>query len=489
MSIFVQVIPDLFKGKVTILPDEMDKKVIRSQAMKSFRQKQRRHRNFLDQPVISADEAWRSHRKRHRRAKETEAKPFRQDASSTLLYIRTGSKVSTTPDQDDDATDSTGFSLSATCIAHMVQKMRMYIDALTDNFIDGYFARARTSRSLASIMVHWARPTSPTFETGNNSLALLHFGAAIGDQRITKQGQRLYLDTLNMVRIDIRKGAGGSRTFESMFASAQDLLNCEIYSAVSCGFDGWAAHLAGIDAIIKIPGFKTMNSVFAAFMTLQFRHVATMYALVTRSTVLVPDDCYTKDAAPTNPGSIEDLTRLALAVVKCLEYADALEASASSSPTFMRELYDLGTSVGEWVESFRQIHLGRCDTMKENTAHVNRHFIYLGLAFQKCLLLLIYEARWRLSAEDQTIQNAADDCAKELWDLVPHLAETTAGEVGKAWAVRAPLYFVGRWYRQSQNGQALEEWTDLDMHFRHAFPYLDWGALLPFSFLALLWIG
>lgn len=204
MSLFVSVTADLSSGKVMIVPDDADKKLVRSQAMKSFRQEQRRRRDVSGKSAISANEAWKTHRKRARRRPGAVAKPSRQAASRPPQDIRLQPRLSSTAaDQDDEDTSSPRFSLSAACIAHMVQKIRLYIDALTDNFIDGYFAPARHSKSLASIMVHWAHPTSLTFETGNNSLGLLHFGAAIGDQRIIKHGQRLYLDTLNMVRRDI----------------------------------------------------------------------------------------------------------------------------------------------------------------------------------------------------------------------------------------------------------------------------------------------
>lgn len=492
MSVFVHANPDVRNGKVKVLPNEADKKLVRSQAMKSFRQEQRRKYDVLDRTVISADEAWRSHRKRSRprQAKMVTAMPCRHDVHRTLHGIQASQKSpSTRSDEDYMGVAASEPNVSPACITHMVQQMRLYIDALTENFIDGYFAPARNSKSLASIMTHWARPTSPTFETGNNSLALLHFGAAIGDQRITKQGQRLYLDTLNMVRRDIQKGPGGSRTFESMFASAQDLLNCEIYSAVSSGFDGWRAHMAGINAIVSIPGFQTMDSVFSAIMFLQFRHIATVYALVTRSTVLVPAYCFSKVAAPASSGSIEELTKLALAVAECIELADRLEASDFGSPTLRGQLQDLETSLDEWSEGFCHIHLGVCISIKNSKGPGNRHFVSLGLAFQKCLLLLIYAARWELSAHDESLRQTADRAARELVECVPRLAATTAGEVGKALAVRAPIYFVGRWYQQSGNEEALQRWTHFDTQFRDKFPHLNWGALLPLSYLALLWIA
>lgn len=111
------------------------------------------------------------------------------------------------------------------------------------------------------------------------------------------------------------------------------------------------------------------------------------------------------------------------------------------------------------------------------------------MAFQKCLSLLIYETKWFLSKEDETIQEIANRLAMELLKDVPRLAETTAGDVGKALAVRAPLYFAGMWFQQSGNLRGLQEWTDVETTYRDAFPDLERGALLPLSFVALLWIG
>lgn len=150
-----------------------------------------------------------------------------------------------------------------------------------------------------------------------------------------------------------------------MFASAQDLLNCEIYSAVSCALEGWAAHLAGINAIVKIPGFKTMNSVFSAFMFLQFRHIATIYALIRRSTALVPEYRFAQAATPASPGSIGKLTRLALDVVECLRLADSLEASSTDSYIQKEHLENLEKRLDDGGQTVQRLGVKGCDGAEE----------------------------------------------------------------------------------------------------------------------------
>ena len=152
----------------------------------------------------SGRDAWRLHRKQAQRASTRPSKlpppdSLSGDSGNTMQVQRSTSSqkehcsengsTKTLPLACGDLRlakrASSDPGLSPTCIVHMVQQMRLYIDTLTENFIHGYFESARDSKSLATIMTHWASPTSPTFKTGNNALALSHFGGAIRDQRIS----------------------------------------------------------------------------------------------------------------------------------------------------------------------------------------------------------------------------------------------------------------------------------------------------------------
>lgn len=473
MALFVQLVPDLSGRKAKmVIDDEDDRKRVRSLAMKAFRDEQRTTYIRGDRTVPSGDDAWRQHRKTARRCAKSSSKPVQQDNTSDPV------------EGDSDGKEQQPI-LTTPCITDMVQSTHMYRMALTQNFCDGYFpASAQTDSSLPTILSHWTSPMSPAMETGNDALALLHLGGAIGDERVSLEGHRKYLHTLHMVRHDIQQDAG-HHSFEGLFAAAQDLLNCEMYKSVSSGFSAWSKHIAGINAIIGTSGFRKMNPIFNAFLFAQFRHASLMYALVQRSAVTLCRSSWSTGCDHPEPGSTALLTRLGLTLPSLLELTDQVSEPGTERKDLqsaLDRLSDLEKNLSQWSKDFRKAH------SKTSPTHQPPHFVLLALAFQQSLLLIVFEAMWMLK-KNESSQALADGCAENLTKHVPLLAATTAGDVGKAMAARGPIYFASRWYQQSKNSKALEQVLTLEAQFRDTFVYLDWDALLPFSFLALLWIS
>ncbi|KAK4493864.1 hypothetical protein PRZ48_015049 [Zasmidium cellare] len=488
MSIFIQVGPDPSKNTARmVVNDRSDKKRVKSQAMKAFLDEQRNACQQNGKAVLSSEDAWRQHRRKAQRAAKTSSLPREFVSHADDME----------PVDHDDSSD-----LATTCILHIAESTHAYRVVLVQNFCDGYFpASAQTNGSLDGILKHWTSPSCAAMETGNDALALLHFGGAINDKRVSHEGHRKYLQTLHRVRQDIQRGPSHSN-FEGLFAAAQDLLNCEIYQSVSSGFSSWGKHIMGMKAIIESHGFRKVSPEFNAFLFAQFRHVSLMYALVLRSKGPLLEDYLTMSPDSAEPGSIEQLTRLALILPPLLEKIDAFSAlnegdglqedslAMLQKMSIIQKLDELGEGLVSWRHNFsRDLRQSEIPDTEQQC----RHFEHLALAFQTILRLLVCEAQSMVHRTNGSLvtsaRAAADACAKELMESVPSLAASTGGDVGKAMAVRAPFHFVSTWYRRSSNERGLARCSNVESRYRDACSYLDWDALLPFGFLTILWIS
>lgn len=120
------------------------------------------------------------------------------------------------------------------------------------------------------------------------------------------------------------------------------------------------------------------------------------------------------------------------------------------------------------------------------------HIAALAHAFRTVISLLVHEAEYCLLTASglsaKATRKAGDKCAEELLRCISLLTSTVDGDIGQAQAVRAPIFFALRWYQQSHNHHARQEWLELEGYFQDRFDYLDWSALLPFSFMGLVWL-
>lgn len=340
-------------------------------------------------------------------------------------------------------------------------------------------------------------------ETGHDALTFLHFGAAIGSRRVSCGGYRQFVRTIRLLGHHIDDNHDHSLDYSlGIFCAALQLLSCEVYKVVSSGLRGWDKHIAGIDAILRTTLIPATATDFNVRLIRQFRHVALMYALVERTRITSMRHYTSWLDRSAKAYAAERLTVLALELPALLEATDGLQSSCGLVPSLSARdviysrLQDVASKLKSLLRDWRWEDIKRIQNggTLERHGHTRPqlHETVLSYAFHQVVSLLVHEARYSLISTDGqpavVVKTAGDTCASQLLASLSLLKSTTDGDVDKAQAIRAPLFFVLLWYNRTRSLQAMRECLELDRAFRAEFYYLDWDALLPFSFSALQWL-
>ena len=81
------------------------------------------------------------------------------------------------------------------------------------------------------------------------------------------------------------------------------------------------------------------------------------------------------------------------------------------------------------------------------------------------------------------------EVADLLYGSIPFLLQTAGGATAQAVAVRAPIHFLQRYFRRIKAWQKLEWCDKIETQVRERAAYLQWDALLPWSFVAMNWLA
>jgi hypothetical protein len=112
-------------------------------------------------------------------------------------------------------------------------------------------------------------------------------------------------------------------------------------------------------------------------------------------------------------------------------------------------------------------------------------------------ILLIREALLDLSSrrtdtasgKQRSYYAVIDQCADLLCESIPYLSEAADATVLRAMVVRAPLHFASRWFLRTGNMEKLDWCQAVEKRIRSDAPFLQWDALLPWSFFSILWLA
>lgn len=218
------------------------------------------------------------------------------------------------------------------CESHLINNTHVYRTALASNFVEGYFPTAE--------------------EAGYDALTLLHFGGAIGSDRIALEGFRKFVITLELVRHEVEDKYIHA---QGTLCAALELLSCEIYKVVSSCLEEWEKHIAGMNAILETTNFLDVGRGLHVRFSMQLRHVALMYALVKRKAVLPLRLHGSQTSQLTGASAIDELTIIALELPALLETTDYLcneckiEQNSTEYHLTLLRLQDLKAKLKSWA--------------------------------------------------------------------------------------------------------------------------------------------
>ncbi|KAK5126088.1 hypothetical protein LTR85_011443 [Meristemomyces frigidus] len=391
-------------------------------------------------------------------------------------------------------------------------------------FLDGYFPiYARTSAHVAKQLSYWLAPQSLSAQAGCDAVALLQHAYATGDTRVLLEGRKRHLASIECLRIEIESPAKDIQGILGILGAAQELLVCEMYTVVSTSPDAWMRHVPGIMAVIEKHSEDEVASVVHPFLLRSLRTCGFMHAIVTRKPFAIGERFSRSPKGDTPSGSTDALLQLGWRVPGLLEKADSVKFSRrtnhSSIARVRAQLLALEEDLTDWLSEYylmqygsetHRLDLSPPDTregsyMSEDSFDVHskalRFHSFLDAEYHAlywtCLLLL-RQSRWDLTSR-RTAADASqpdlvaeiDEIADLLCESVPYLSATAEGLVCRAMAVRAPLHFAGQWFERTRiaNEEKLSWCRDVEQRIRKEVPFLQWDAVLPWSFKAMLWLA
>lgn len=366
-----------------------------------------------------------------------------------------------------------------------------------------------TSAAVVTIMSRWIVPLNTPMGLGNDSVALLDLGCILNDDRLLLEGRKRHLATVQALRRELQRP---KIAFEGVLATALDLLFCEVYRPVASVLDSetWTRHLAGLSAVMKISERQPDSQISGSWLSLLYGQMDLMHALVHRRPMLFGEGSLRSNVRTAYPGSVDVLFQLSARLPLLLQATDRFCASKSDDHSekarIGQSLLNLEDSLFCWLTKFKPSAavLKACaappseitseplifDSYFEGMA-LNFYWV-TRLLIAQCLLdlesLLPPEHAATESSSCQDFAVEAERFASLLCRSIPSMAESCGGMISKGLAMRAPLHFAGRWYERSGYAKGLEWCKDVECQLRGEMAWLNWDALLPWSFVALLWL-
>lgn len=231
----------------------------------------------------------------------------------------------------------------------------------------------------------------------------------------------------------------------------------------------------------------------------------------------VPLHTYISDSVPCY---LENFVQIALQLPGLLERADAVTrdpAIGCDRETVIEQFtalqHDLHTS---WLAEARTFEIPCPEAIPKDIESPPRR-LYLtpsgslvALQFDSFLIGLSYSFYWtcmlvlRSTLEELLASSSGNDIipvtgclsnetASAISDLlcrtIPFLLDTAGGLTSQAIAVRAPLFFLVRYYERTKDYDRLEWCRRAETSVRERVPFLQWDAMLPIAFRTINWLA
>ena len=372
-------------------------------------------------------------------------------------------------------------------------------------FINGWLGSdAVMSRNLESGLSCMESPRTGEEESAGDALALLQLGAQSGDTYVTLEARQKYAAAIARTHGDMDSSADLS----SRLATRSMLLLCNVYSQISTGHGLFAGTLHQISLIMEAIANQGPPPNSVRLFIQQYRHCTLLQSLVTGRRVAsehVWQLC--SDTAPQDSG--EQVIRLALrlpglieateaAVTLTTELLDGKSLSELRSRLLQIELdlvsylqrqasFDAAQGTNSCQNEFDVSHPDHLSTTTpENVLFTSLHSASCRVLCWICLLL-VRQTLIQLpdlqsgSQEKAQLAERANESASLIYGSLQYLWNQGGGLVNKACGVRAPVYFLIKWFGQRQNLERLQRCQRLEAQFRREAAFLDWEGLLPYS--------
>lgn len=379
-----------------------------------------------------------------------------------------------------------------------------------ENCIHTLFLRKDwTSPNVVGLMSRWVVPLNTPMGLGNDSIALLNLGCSFNDDRLLLEGRKRHLATVQALRQELQKP---KIAFEGVLATALDLLFCEVYRPVASVLDSdtWTRHLAGLSAVMKISERQADSQISGTWLSLLYGQMDLVHALVHRRPMLFGEERLRSHVRTAYPGSVDALLQISGRLPVLLQSTDQLRDSNGADRNDItitrRHLFMLEESLFCWLTRFKPSTavLKACAASPSETTSeplifdtylegMTMNFYWVNkLLIAECLLDL--ERLHPLDPPDSNNSTSQDFSAEAerfaalLCRSIPSMAECCGGLISKGLAMRAPLHFASRWYEKSGYVNGLMWCEEVESQLKTEMCWLNWDALLPWSFVALLWL-
>ena len=350
-------------------------------------------------------------------------------------------------------------------------------------------------------------PQTALEQSVGDALILLHISSTTGDTQLFAEAQRRQVVGIQRLRGEL----AALKDSDGVLAAAQALLGCEFYSAVSneAGLETWTSHVNGISAVLQAAeSFRpAAMSDHRRFLLLQARHLTVIHSLVCRR--VTPGLQYWQiDHESLLSGSTESLMRLALRLPPLLQSVDIIDGrhdrpvrdAMISTVNVHTSQKRLKARFLRWCEE-NDLNSLFWDDYTHATVYGNNSRPYVAqtalsfpssfhatqLALYWTCLLLLHQAFLDINGGTEptgSLSAEADWYADRLCASIPFLLESAHSPISKAIAVRGPLHFAVHWW-SGRDTRKLQWCREVEYTLRSCVPYLNWDALLAYSFPAI----
>lgn len=511
---FTNMAEFIFESGATIR-DLATKKAIRSQAMRNFRERQRK--NGTQDGSTSA----RRKEPRHIQGTFSATRPLlpaiapnKTPEPTTCIGQRSRTRHSNRRSEDSysvqvesqlqdlgraidgaeaDLEEITGIDVAlAQCSGftdHHVWRQQLGYVFLTSYYADSIVSAMYKDR-------HNFEPgcaAGHTLNAARDALCLIHLGTRFRHERLFEEGNKRHGVALRLLRERIE---GLDRiTCDGLLDACYTLAHCQIYQSVSHRGKGWQIHIEGLHFLLRRRGVNSIRSPFAHATLHKIRQVTAMDQLLKRKRSFLSSPEWLISRWQNNRGlhmPAVQLTDFALQLSGALEDTDvALKARAAGKPVpgdqvqeISLHIQSLEYELRQWLLKFyhragvTQIPYTLTDVAEH--PHFETQCSGMALLFPKvysfptllsatirCYLsilhLVISMAQLdlaglrptQLATNSEALAAEADEQASELCRSLAYLSLPSHRSSG-ALACGGPLYWASAWYERSGDSKKLQ---------------------------------
>lgn len=380
------------------------------------------------------------------------------------------------------------------------------------------------SPKILSTLELYSKHKSPALLAATDALALLQLGSASGDGRILLEARQRHQCALQLLQSLLRDP---NVDLTAALGTAQNLAICQMYSAVAAGEDAWSKHVDGVLVLSRMLKDKSSEAPLDTFLQ-QNALIGNMISALVSRQPLDPQHVVSNTAWPRVPGNmllgtlLKDLPFSVLRVTRAISRSDEVcRAANPTSADIQRILRTLGgldcelsdcrklacpnqdetpdarwtPEADDWWQSSALVVASRQSSKQESVLTL------LYSCFNMIMRLLLCQSIMDCAltpaghlvfyTEHQTVSEyitRATKIADELCCTATYLSADAAGDIWKASAMRAPLYFASSWYERSGDREKIAWCKGVESIVRKEAPYLEWDALMPWSLLVMNWL-